>query len=72
MGTAGETGPRRNFWRYYARAASPEIADNILREIERVAEAIGRDQLGRPALQEPLCGSQVLAACEGEVRLIVA
>jgi plasmid stabilization system protein ParE len=29
-----------SIWRYYARVASPDIADNILLEIERVSEAI--------------------------------
>jgi plasmid stabilization system protein ParE len=39
-------------WRYYARVASPEIADNILREIERVVEAIGRNPLARRLREE--------------------
>jgi toxin ParE1/3/4 len=41
-----------DIWRYYARVASPEIADNILREIERVADAIGRNPLARRLRKE--------------------
>src|ERR1700686_4010220 len=36
-----------DIWRYYARVASPDIADNILRGIERAGEAIGRNPLAR-------------------------
>ncbi len=32
-------------WHYYARVASPDIADNILRGIDRAAEVIGRSAL---------------------------
>jgi toxin ParE1/3/4 len=34
-----------DIWRYYARVASREIADNILRGIDRAAEALGRTVL---------------------------
>jgi plasmid stabilization system protein ParE len=39
-------------WRYYARVASPEIADDILREIERVAAGVGRNPLARRLREE--------------------
>jgi toxin ParE1/3/4 len=32
-------------WAYHARVASPEIADNLLREIDRAGEAIGENPL---------------------------
>jgi plasmid stabilization system protein ParE len=41
-----------DIWRYYARVASPEIADNILREIERVADPICRNPLARRLRKE--------------------
>jgi len=41
-----------DIWRYYARVASLEIADNVLLEIERVAEAIGRNPLARRLREE--------------------
>ena len=34
-----------DIWAYYARVASPEIADNLLREIDRVGEGIGENPL---------------------------
>jgi plasmid stabilization system protein ParE len=34
-----------DIWRYYARVASPDIADDILRGIERVAEVIGANPI---------------------------
>lgn len=34
-----------DIWRYYARVASPDLADNILRGIGQVGEAIGRNPL---------------------------
>ncbi len=34
-------------WRYYVRVASPDVADNILRGIDRASEAIGRNPLTR-------------------------
>src|SRR5258708_8545529 len=34
-----------DIWAYYARVASPEIADNLLREIDRVGRAIGENPL---------------------------
>ena len=36
-----------DIWRYYARVASPEVADNILRGIERASEANGKNPLAR-------------------------
>jgi plasmid stabilization system protein ParE len=41
-----------DIWRYYARVASAEVADNILREIEQVADAIGRNPLARRLREE--------------------
>lgn len=39
----------RDIWAYYARVASPDIADKILREIHlAAARLIDRPQLGRP------------------------
>jgi toxin ParE1/3/4 len=32
-------------WSYYARVGSPEIADNLLREIDRGADAVGQNPL---------------------------
>ena len=43
-------------WRYYARVASPDIADNILRGIERASEAIARNPLGRRSRDDLLPG----------------
>lgn len=43
-------------WRYYARVASPDIADNILRGIERASEAIARNPLGRRSRDDLLAG----------------
>ena len=34
-----------DIWRYYERVASPDIADNLLREIDRAGEAIGDNPL---------------------------
>ena len=34
-----------DIWTYYARVASLEIADNLLREIDRVGEGIGEKPL---------------------------
>jgi toxin ParE1/3/4 len=34
-----------DIWRYYARVASPDIADNFLREIDRAAQGIGENPL---------------------------
>ena len=34
-----------DIWAYYARVASPEIADNLLREIDRVGEGTGENPL---------------------------
>jgi len=34
-----------DIWTYYARVASLEIADNLLREIDRVGEAIAKNPL---------------------------
>ena len=34
-----------DIWAYYARVASTEIADDLLREIDRYAEAIGENPL---------------------------
>ena len=39
-------------WRYYARIASPDIADTVLRDIERVEEAIRRNPLARRVRDE--------------------
>lgn len=43
-------------WRYYARVASPDIADNMLRNIERAAEAIARNPLARRSRDDLLPG----------------
>jgi toxin ParE1/3/4 len=53
--------PRANLdlldiWRYYARVASPDIADNILRGIDRASEAIGRTPLARRSRDELMPG----------------
>jgi toxin ParE1/3/4 len=53
--------PRANLdlldiWRYYARVASPDIADNILRGIERTVVAIGRSPLARRSRDDLLPG----------------
>jgi|SRR5580704_15281037 toxin ParE1/3/4 len=53
--------PRANLdlldiWRYYARVASPDIADNILRGIERASDAIGRTPLARRSRDELMPG----------------
>src|SRR5260370_37172737 len=45
-----------DIWRYYARVASPEIADNILRGIERASEAIGKNPLARRARDDLMAG----------------
>jgi toxin ParE1/3/4 len=38
----------RDIWRYYARVGSPEVADKILRDIDRASERLGRRyHLGR-------------------------
>lgn len=34
-----------DIWAYYARVASPEIADNLLREVDRIGEGIGENPL---------------------------
>jgi toxin ParE1/3/4 len=34
-----------DIWAYYARVASPEIADNLLREIDRIGDGIGENPL---------------------------
>jgi toxin ParE1/3/4 len=34
-----------DIWAYYVRVASSEIADNLLREIDRVGKAIGENPL---------------------------
>lgn len=34
-----------DIWAYYARVESPEVADNLLREIDRAGEAIGENPL---------------------------
>ncbi len=34
-----------DIWAYYARIASADVADNLLREIDRVGEAIGKNPL---------------------------
>ena len=34
-----------DIWAYYARVASPEIADNLLREIDRVGQGIRENPL---------------------------
>jgi len=39
-------------WRYYARVASPDIADTVLREVERAGEAIRRNPLARRVRDE--------------------
>lgn len=45
-----------NVWRYFARVASPEIADKLLRDINLAAERLGeRPLLGR-AREELLSG----------------
>jgi toxin ParE1/3/4 len=39
----------RNIWAYYARVASPDIADGVLREIEQsTARLADKPYLGRP------------------------
>jgi toxin ParE1/3/4 len=38
-----------DIWRYYARVASPEIADNMLRRLAGASEAIARNPLARRA-----------------------
>jgi toxin ParE1/3/4 len=43
-------------WRYYARVASPDIADNVLRDIKRAAEAVGRNPLARRSRDDLLPG----------------
>ncbi len=45
-----------DIWRYYARVASPEIADSILRGIERASEAIGKNPLARRARDDLMAG----------------
>jgi len=35
----------RNIWRYFARVASPEIADKLLREIDQAGEQLGERPL---------------------------
>lgn len=34
-----------DIWAYYARVASPELADNLLREIDRVGRSMGESPL---------------------------
>ena len=48
----------RSVWRYYARVASPDIADNLLREIAQAAERLKRESLrgrSRDELSPGLC-----------------
>jgi toxin ParE1/3/4 len=45
-----------DIWRYYARVASPDIADNVLRDIARAGEAIKRAPLARRSRDELLPG----------------
>lgn len=59
--------PRANLdlldiWRYYARVASPDIADNILRGIDRASEAIGRTPLARRSRDELMPGLRAAQA----------
>ena len=42
----------RDIWRHYARNASPDIADNLLREISRAAERAGENPLAWRARDE--------------------
>lgn len=42
----------RDIWRYYARIASPDVADNLLREISRAAERAGENPLAWRARDE--------------------
>jgi plasmid stabilization system protein ParE len=39
----------RDIWRYYARIASPDIADNLLREIGRAADRARENPLASRA-----------------------
>jgi toxin ParE1/3/4 len=42
----------RDIWRYYTRIASPDIADNLLREIGRAVERAGENPLAWRARDE--------------------
>jgi plasmid stabilization system protein ParE len=45
-----------NVWRYFARVASPEIADKLLRDINLAAERLGERLLLGRAREEVLSG----------------
>jgi toxin ParE1/3/4 len=45
-----------DIWRYYARVASLEIADNVLRGIERASDAVARNPLARRTRDDLLPG----------------
>ncbi len=46
----------RDVWRYYARVASPDIADRLLREIEEAGERLGEQALMWRARDEVMPG----------------
>ena len=51
-----------DIWAYYARVASPETADNLLREIDRVGEGIRENPLLSRQRDELLPGLRSVAA----------
>jgi len=49
-------------WRYFARVASPDIADNILRDIDRAAAGLGETALQWQARDDILPGLRSVRA----------
>jgi len=49
-------------WRYFARVASPEVADNILRDIDRAAAGLGETALQWQARGDVLPGLRSVRA----------
>lgn len=46
----------RDIWAYYARVASPETADNLLREIDRAGEGVVKNPLVSRERNELIAG----------------
>ena len=49
-------------WRYFARVASPEVADKLLRDINRAAARLGEFPFLGPAREEVLPGIRSVPA----------
>ena len=52
----------RGIWRYFARVASRDIADNILRDIDRAAAALGESALQWQARDDVMPGLRSVRA----------